>query len=172
MFNKVRAGHCSASPLKTMNHYELVYLVSATYAEDELVPIKDKVRAAIQKNGGQITTEENLGKKKLAYPVQKVRHGYYLLAEFDLEPEALKKLNNDLKLTGEVLRHLVVTKDLRPASLKPLRMPRPETKPEIKIQPFKEELAAKTPSTEPVREKVSLEELDKKLDKILEGDIL
>jgi ribosomal protein S6 len=53
------------------NHYELLYLVPASYTEEELLPIKDNVAELIKKFGGRITLEDSLGKKKLAvYPIK------------------------------------------------------------------------------------------------------
>jgi len=152
-----------------MNHYELLYIVSANYTEDELSPIKDKVKETVKKNGGEISTEENLGKKKLAYPIKKIRNGYYLLVEFNLDPAGLKKLNTDLRMASEVLRHMIVVKDPRAAQTKPVWIPRTESR----VVTTKEETAEKTHGeTESHKSKVSLEDLDKKLDQILEGDIM
>src|SRR3989344_1612233 len=93
-----------------MNHYEILYLLPATYAEEELMPVKEKIKDIIKRRGGRITAEDSLGKRKLAYPVKKFRQGYYLLYEFEIEPQALSALNNDLKLTNEILRHTIVAK--------------------------------------------------------------
>ncbi|MBI5221214.1 MAG: 30S ribosomal protein S6 [Candidatus Magasanikbacteria bacterium] len=150
-----------------MNHYELFYLVSGTYTEDELIPLKEKVNAILTKNGATISHEENLGKKKLAYPVKKVRYGYYLLVDFDIEPEMLKKTNNDLHLTSDVLRHTIV-KRLEPTQgMSEIKQKLEAAKTEVK----KEHVVKEAPP-KPGREKLSLDDLDKKLDEILEGDIL
>ena len=82
------------------NHYELLYLISGAYTEEELATIKEKVKNLIAKFEGQITFEDSFGKKKLAYPIKKAFHGYYLLYEFDLDGERLKDLSNGLKLMG------------------------------------------------------------------------
>jgi len=67
-----------------MKNYELLYIVSNQYTEDELKTIKDKVNTLLQKYGGVLGFTEFLGKKKLAYPIDKVNHGYYVVAEFEL----------------------------------------------------------------------------------------
>lgn len=155
-----------------MNHYELLYLVPATHSEEELAPVKETIKQLITKHNGQIKTEDSLGKRKLAYPIKKFRQGYYLLINFDSEPENIKLLENDLRLTSEILRHMLTTKtSSKPSVIKyfseestitqPTRKfsPKPETKPLIEAGEKKEE-------------KVNLEDLDKKLDEILEGDIM
>ena len=147
-----------------MPHYELLYLLPATYAEEELAPIKEKIKALIKHRGGQITAEDSLGKRKLAYPVKKFRQGYYLLNEFDIEPQALNALNNDLRLTNEVLRHtIVIKKPIRFNARKIRRQKLPVSA--LESQPTK-------PLAEPPEDKTKLADLDRKLDELLEGDIL
>ena len=60
-------------------HYELLYIVSNKYSEEELEPIKNKVNKIIEENGGKITFSEDWGKKKLCYPIKHFSYGYYLL---------------------------------------------------------------------------------------------
>lgn len=158
------------------NHYELLYLVSANHTEDELEPIKQKIRDAINKFEGSITFEDGLGKKKLAYPIEKNQQGYYLLTEFDLDGKNLASLDKDLKLTNELLRHIVVK---RKAAKQTNRLRLSEDmaseskisgKPESKEDKSKDkEAPAKTKQEE---SKVNLDDLDEKLDEILDGDIM
>jgi len=149
-----------------VNHYELLYLVAANYTEEELLPIKEKVKDLIKKFEGEITLEDSFGKKKLAYPIKKNHQGYYLLYELDLDGENLEKLKKELKLTNEVLRHIIVKKKIKTPSpvssptAKKTAAPKPEITREIKKETKKED------------KRVKLEDLDQRLDEILEGDIL
>lgn len=156
-----------------INHYELLYLVGANYTEEELVPLKEKVKQLVKKFEGEITLEDSLGKKKLAYPINKDNQGHYLLYEFDLDGEKLKDLDKELKLTNEVMRHIIVKRKLKTPSL--LKT----TAEKIKKEEKKEALE----KTEPIKDtekkqekdnksKIKLEDLDKKLDEILDGDIM
>ncbi len=148
------------------NHYELLYLVAANYTEPELEPIKQKVGELIKKFGGQITLEDSFGKKKLAYPIAKNHQGYYLFYEFDLEGNQLKELTRALKLTAEILRHIIVKKSLTVSKRQKssIARPRPTADP-----------TTSRPNTERKaddKDKIKLEDLDEKLDQILEGDIM
>lgn len=142
------------------NHYELLYIVSGNYTEDELLPIKEKIRELIEKADGKITLEDNLGKKKLTYPIKKTTQGYYLLYEFDLETVALKKLNHVLLLTGEIIRHLITKKSLTAPSMVEITQEQVATE---KIKKQEEKVEKK--------DKIKLEDLDKKLDEILDSDV-
>jgi len=162
-----------------VNHYELLYLLPATYTEDELNPIKEEVLGYIKKYEGQITFEDNFGKKKLAYPVAKNHQGYYLISEFDLDGAKLKDLEKDIKLTNEVLRHMIVKKKVQAAgtAVKPtLNMDPEPRKVEEKVAKGKKVEKAQMPKVEikeeDEKDKLKLEDLDDKLDEILEGDIM
>ena len=92
-------------------HYELMYLISNKYSENELDPIKEKVAKLIGNRAGVITYTNDLGKKRLAYAIKGFRYGYYQLVEFDLNGAELLKLETDLKLDTEILRHQIVRKN-------------------------------------------------------------
>jgi len=150
-------------------HYELLYLVPMSYSADEVKPIINKVENLIKDNEGKITASKDLGKVKLSYPIKTISHGYYFLAEFDLPSANLLNINRGLKLTNEVLRFLITKKEIKSAQ-------------QIKVAAeIQEKIAKKKADTKAAEEKVSkekiekdkgkisLEELDKKLDEILEG---
>ncbi len=143
------------------SHYELLYIISNEYSEDEIKPIAEKVRTLVKENQGEITKDEEWGKKRLAYHIKKYQFGYYNLLEFDLPALGLAKIERALRLSNEVLRHQIVRKDKRkPPKVRIMK----EAKPEVK--PIKAELPAK-------ERKTDLKDLDEKLDKILEtSDLL
>ena len=157
------------------HHYELLYLASASQTEEELEPTKQKVRDAINKAEGNITFEDNFGKKKLAYPIEKNQQGYYLLTEFDLDGKNLANLDKDLRLTNEILRHIIVKRKAT-KQVNRLRLI-DDAAAEVKTYGRTEsrELKSKAPAPEnktSEETKVNLKDLDEKLDEILEGDIM
>jgi len=150
------------------NHYELLYIVSGNYTEEELVPIKEKVTELIKKFKGEITFEDSYGKKKLAYPIAKNFAGYYLLFEFYLPGENLADLNRAIKLTKEIMRHVIVTKKFKSVSEKAAEKKAAEERTEAGEAKAEE----KEKEKEKDKDKIKLEDLDQKLDEILEGDIM
>lgn len=144
-----------------MKHYELLYIISGQYTEEEMEVVSAKINEMIKKYGGEMTMTDNLGSKKLAYPIARAQVGNYLVIEFNAEPEKIKELEKEMKLTPEVLRYQVVLKKMR-------------TRAEIEAEKIRQEKM--TQKTEEARvepaPKVSLEELDKKLGEILEGEII
>jgi len=70
--------------------------------------VKQIVKDILEQNGAEITKEDTMGKRKLAYPIKQIFHGYYELCYFTINPEGLEKINHTLRHTQEVLRHIVV----------------------------------------------------------------
>ncbi len=158
-----------------IEHYELLYLVSNSFTADELKPINTKVADLIKEQGGTITKEDSLGKNKLAYPIKQLSHAYYQVYEFDMPKENLLELNNALKLTAEVVRFLIVKKqvkteeDIKKEKALQEKLAKRKEQEIEKIKAEKDEVKEK-PKADKNKEKVSLEDLDKKLDEILGND--
>jgi small subunit ribosomal protein S6 len=150
-----------------MQHYELLYIITEKKTEEELEPVNQVIFELIEKNQGKITLKEDLSKKKLAYQIKHNYHGYYQLIEFDLEPDKLAEIERKIKLTGEILRHQVVKKKIKTpeqiARERVLMNKLAEKREEIREEKREDK-------KEPVREKIKLEDLDKKLDELLDGE--
>lgn len=140
--------------------YELLYIISNEFSEDEVKPIALKVGNFIKEGGGEIIRAEEWGKKRLAYQIKKFNYGYYNLVEFNLPGANLAKLERSIRLANDILRHQIVRKDPRKAV-----KPRAIREAEI-VKPVKEEKLEKEKRTD-------LKDLDEKLDRILEtSDLL
>ena len=149
-----------------MKHYEILYIIPHSFTDEEAPVVGEKVKEMIIAEGGQITLEDTLGKKKLAYPIKNIHHGYYILYEFDLEPEKLKTIKDKLTLTAEVLRFMIVTKKKK-TSKDLLKEKEIAEKIEAKKEKTEKEEAEKEKATKP---KVDLKDLDKKLDELLDTE--
>jgi ribosomal protein S6 len=93
-----------------MNEYELTVLVHPDL-EANLDAALDKVRSLVTTNGGEITKEDNWGKKKLAYTIRREDFAVYVYFEVKLPSSAPLKISNVLNITDEVLRYLLVKTD-------------------------------------------------------------
>jgi small subunit ribosomal protein S6 len=94
-----------------MANYEIVYILSPSMNEDELSGVINKIGDIIQRIGGSVTEIIQWGRKKMAYPIKKHSEGNYVLAKVDIPPSCIKELEASLRLSGEVLRHLIVKLD-------------------------------------------------------------
>jgi small subunit ribosomal protein S6 len=96
-------------------HYEILFIVPNKFTDDEAKIVAEKVGKVITENGGQITLNEYWGKKKLAYEIKHNAYGYYGLFEFDLEGNLLAKVDQNLRLSADVLRHQIIVKKAKSA---------------------------------------------------------
>ena len=93
-----------------MREYELTVLIHPDLEVDLETPL-EKVRSIIKNAGGEITREDNWGKKKLAYRINREDFAVYVYFDVKLPVEAPLKISNTLNITDEVLRYLLVTVD-------------------------------------------------------------
>ncbi len=155
---------------ETEKNYELLYIVSNQYTENELKGIKEKVDALLVKNGATLGYQEFLGKKKLAYPISKVAHGYYVVAEFELPGgEALKIITNSLRLDKQILRAQIISK--KKITAEEISRQKREAQ-EERSELVKEKPAEERPAKKTEVKKINFKNLDEKLDEILKTDDL
>lgn len=81
--------------------------------EVDLSKGEQKITKLIESKKGKITKTDNWGKKKLAYPIKKHDFGIYVFYEVLLDPLSLAQINTELNITDEVIRFLIVKKDLK-----------------------------------------------------------
>ena len=154
-------------------HYELLFIVSNKYSEDELKDVVKTAHKIITDNKGEITYAEEWGKKKFTYPINHFHYGYYSLAEFNCPGENINKINLDLRLSSEVLRHMIVVKELRTKEEIKAEKAQEEKKIIEKIkEKEKENKVVDKKENKKTTQKVDMKQLDDKLDKILETDDL
>ncbi len=91
-----------------MDAYELVVIISPEITEEEMPDTVSKVSGLINKTGGNVIEISQWGRRKLAYPIKRCTEGNYMLAHLELDPATAKDLEANLRLTGEVLRHLLI----------------------------------------------------------------
>ena len=93
-----------------MRDYEVLYIVRADFDDEKVQDAVKRVNTLIVRSGGTAERTNLWGKRKLAYEVKHQKEGAYVLQDFQLEPERVPELEAGLKITEEVLRHLIVRK--------------------------------------------------------------
>ena len=94
-----------------MNKYELAVVVSAKIEDEERAATVEKVKAYVERFGGNVTNVDEWGKKRLAYEVQKMKEAFYYFIQFDAEATAPAELEARVRIMDNVLRYLVVRQD-------------------------------------------------------------
>jgi len=161
-------------------HYEMLFILPNKFTEDEAKTVMGQVEKTLAANAATVTHNEYWGKKKLAYEIKHNAYGYYGLFEFDLEGKNLAKIDNDLRLSTDVLRHQIVVKKAKSekeiSREKEIRAKIDSKKAEaekVKVDGDKKaSTAAKSKEKEKDSKKVDLKDLDEKLEGILNADDL
>jgi len=163
--------------------YELMVVIPATYTDEEVPALVTKLESKLIELGVKITkADDSLGKRKLAFPIKHVRQGFYRVLEIEAPKDVIAKVDAELRLMPEVLRHLLTIREVRTkeqleaeAALRE-RIQQKRIAAEEKavadrqVKELEEAKAAEAAKpSEPARE-VSQEELTKKLDEILTDD--
>lgn len=93
-----------------MRKYEIM-LILPPEADDKVVQgVADRISQVLGERGGKITSVNRWGKRRLAYELNRQSEGFYVVAEFEAEPAAVKELDRVLALADEVVRFKVVVR--------------------------------------------------------------
>ena len=90
-----------------MNKYESVVIVNPSVEEQAMKALVAKFTDLINSNG-KVEKVEELGKKKLAYEIKKNSEGYYIVINFEANPELITELERVYRITDEVIKFIVV----------------------------------------------------------------
>jgi small subunit ribosomal protein S6 len=90
--------------------YELVYIFDSALDEPQVNERLERFHALLTspESPDPVTSVSHWGKRTLAYPVEGKETGYYVVAQFDTQPDLLGELERAIKLDDTVLRHLIV----------------------------------------------------------------
>jgi small subunit ribosomal protein S6 len=99
-----------------LRDYEVLYIVRADIDDDKVQDAVKRVNTLIQRSGGTADRTNLWGKRRLAYEVKHQKEGAYVLQDFQLDADRVPELEASLKITEEVLRHLIVRKPEKPAA--------------------------------------------------------
>lgn len=93
-----------------MRKYEVMYILRPDLEQDAIQAAVEKFRGIIA-DGGEITELQEMGKRRLAYEIDKFRDGYYVLVNFQATPAVVEELERVMKISDDVIRYLVVKID-------------------------------------------------------------
>ncbi|MFA5872270.1 MAG: 30S ribosomal protein S6 [Parcubacteria group bacterium] len=147
--------------------YELLFFSSLSH-EDKIEEIKKEIQDTITGLGGKISIDWNdIGKRKLAHPIKKDTHAFYSWCRFTTEEkDKIPEMNRALVLNDRIIRHIVVRASEVGKKVDPAQDIQPDT--EVKaVEEVKPAIETK-PEEKETKPKVTLNELDDKLNEILD----
>ncbi len=86
--------------------YEVLYIIDPAVGEEGIAALVEKFKAIVEAEG-TLTGIEEWGKRRLAYPINDLMEGYYVLMTCECKPELPAELDRVLKITEGVMRSLI-----------------------------------------------------------------
>ena len=93
----------------TKRHYESVVILNATLEDDQIETTLTRIQEILKSNGAEISEVEKWGRKRLAYPIQKSKSGYYVIFRFEAPSDSIAELERIYRLDETIVRYLNIT---------------------------------------------------------------
>ena len=106
--DKMTTGNETAIVDSQLRDYELVLIINPEASEEAVNARIEHVSKLATGGGGAVSSINQWGKKKLAYPLKHFLEGNYVFAQFKMKPATSKELEANLKISEEVIRHLLI----------------------------------------------------------------
>lgn len=93
-----------------MRKYETIFIVNNTIGEEAVKLVVEKFKALLEANG-QVESFDEWGKRKLAYLIDDIAEGYYVLCNFLSQPEFPLELERQYKIDDGIIKYIIIRKD-------------------------------------------------------------
>mgnify|MGYP001569418797 CR=1 FL=1 len=124
--------------------YELTVLFPQDLSDFDVQKVMDKVKTSITSKGGTIQKEHTWGKKRLAYHIGNVEFAHYQTVVFNSLKEVIAEIDKDIRLTPEIIRHLLISLEKEGVEMDQLFTPEKEAA--ILVSTAKEKMEPRTSS--------------------------
>ncbi len=91
--------------------YEVMFIAAPETADEDIVKLNDSITTLIETEGGSIVKLEDMGRRKLAYPINKKTDGYYVLFEIEGSGKEISELERRMRVNDTIMRYLTVRVD-------------------------------------------------------------
>jgi small subunit ribosomal protein S6 len=90
-----------------MNNYQLLFIIDNGIGEEDKVALIDKFSGVVESLGGTVNSVEKWGAKKLSYPIQNKKDGYYVLMKFAADSSAPAEIDRQMKINDNIIRQMI-----------------------------------------------------------------
>ena len=94
-----------------MRRYEVMYILQPTLSAEEQTALVDRFNELIASMSGTVETTDRWERQQLAYDIKGFRDGYYIVVQFQGEPELEVEMDRQMKIAEPVLRHMILRHD-------------------------------------------------------------
>jgi small subunit ribosomal protein S6 len=88
--------------------YEVMFIIRPDVEDEEYAALVSKFEGAVTDLGGMVGGVDEWGKRHFAYEIDHYGEGYYVVMEFEIEPQVIKQLEERFKLDGKIIRHQII----------------------------------------------------------------
>lgn len=92
-------------------NYESVVLINAALEDEQIEATISRILEVITTNGGELIEADKWGRKRLAYPINKSKSGYYLVFRFKSPTQLISTLERNYRLDENIIRYLTIALD-------------------------------------------------------------
>ena len=96
-----------------MKAYELLFFVAPTISDEDRVAVMKRIETTIAEGAGKVDNVDEWGKRKLAYEINGLTDGDYVLVNFHADPQNVAELDRVLRINDAVVRHMIVKREDR-----------------------------------------------------------
>lgn len=93
-----------------MNKYESIIIINPNCTDEAINALVNRFTGLINENG-KVESVENVGKKRLAYEVNKNKEGFYVVFNFEASPDSIEELQRNYRITDDIIKFMTIKKD-------------------------------------------------------------
>lgn len=108
-----------------MSLYECVLIARQDVSAPQVESLADGFTRVVEENGGQVTKREHWGLRSLTFRIKKNRKGHYVLLNIDAPAAAIHEMERQMRLSEDILRHMVVRVEKLEEGPSPMLQSRP-----------------------------------------------
>lgn len=94
-----------------MAKYETMYIINPSVEDEERAALIERFANIIKADGGEVESIDEWGKRKLAYPINYIGEGYYVLMTFSAPSQVPMELERNYRIVESILRYIVINKE-------------------------------------------------------------
>jgi len=88
-----------------------MFILRPDLEEEAIKELVARFQEIVTSRGGEVTQVNEMGRRRLAYPIKHFREGYYVVLNFNSKPDASEELNRVARITDSVIRHMIIRDD-------------------------------------------------------------
>ena len=91
-----------------MTNYEVMFIVKANMEEDQIKKEAESVKKLVNGKGSKVIEFKEMGRKKLAYPINKEVSGYYYVMTVETDNDNIAEFDRKVRINENILRHIII----------------------------------------------------------------